>query len=88
VIQLTRLNNKPLFVNSDLIKLVEQSPDTVMTLISGEKIVVRESAEEIRSRIVAFRRFVLQGLSLSWDASPSHTTLPQFAGDREPEPEK
>ena len=88
VIQLTRLNNKPLFVNSDLIKFVEQSPDTVVTLVGGEKIVVRESAEEIRSAIVAFRRSVLQGLSLSWDSSLSHTTIPQFAPGGEPGPGK
>ena len=44
MIQLTRLNNHPLVVNSDLIKFVEQAPDTVITLLSGEKIVVRESA--------------------------------------------
>src|SRR5438093_8651741 len=36
MIQLTRLNNKPLAVNSDLIKFVEQAPDTVITLISVE----------------------------------------------------
>jgi flagellar protein FlbD len=72
MIQLTRLNNKPLTINSDLIKFVEQSPDTLITLVNGEKIVVRESVEEIRSRIVAFRRSVLEGLSFAWDASTLH----------------
>ena len=62
MIQLTRLNNKPLIVNSDLIKFVEQSPDTLITLITGEKIVVRERAEEVLARIVEFRRSVLRGL--------------------------
>ena len=47
MIQLTRLNNKPLIVNSDLIKFVEQSPDTLVTLITGEKIVVLEKADEV-----------------------------------------
>jgi len=79
MIQLTRLNNKPLFVNSDLIKFVEQSPDTLITLISGEKLVVRETSEEICSRIVAFRRSVLQGLTLGWDPSPSQTPIPRLA---------
>ena len=37
MIQLTRLNNHPLIVNSDLIKLVETAPDTVLTLVTGEK---------------------------------------------------
>ncbi len=61
MIRLTRLNNQALTVNSDLIKFVEQSPDTLITLVTGEKIVVRESAEEVLARIVAFRRLVLQG---------------------------
>ena len=45
MIQLTRLNNHPLAVNSDLIKFIEQAPDTVITLVTGEKILVLESAE-------------------------------------------
>jgi flagellar protein FlbD len=64
VIQLTRLNSQPLVVNSDLIKFVEQAPDTVITLVSGEKIVVREKAQEVLDRVVQFRRSVLQGIML------------------------
>jgi uncharacterized protein YlzI (FlbEa/FlbD family) len=63
MIQLTRLNQHPLVVNSDLIKLVEQAPDTVLTLLNGEKIVVRESAQEVLERVVQFRRAVLQGMT-------------------------
>jgi len=62
MIQLTRLNNSPLIVNSDLIKFVEQSPDTVLTLVNGEKILVRETAEKVLQRIVQFRRTVLEGI--------------------------
>jgi len=62
MILLTRLNNQALTVNSDLIKFVEQSPDTVITLLNGEKLLVRENAEEIRSRVVEFRRTVLTGI--------------------------
>jgi len=72
MIQLTRLNNKPLMVNSDLIKFIEQSPDTLVTLISGEKIVVLEKPDEVLKRIIGFRRAVLQGLSQSWDPSAEH----------------
>ena len=43
MIQLTRLNGNPIALNSDLIKFVENAPDTVITLINGEKIIVRES---------------------------------------------
>jgi flagellar protein FlbD len=61
MILLTRLNTHPLVVNSDLIKFVEQAPDTVITLLSGEKIVVRESAQDVLERVVQFRRSVFLG---------------------------
>jgi len=67
VIQLTRLNNHPLTLNSDLIKFIEQAPDTVITLVNGEKIVVRENAQDVLERIIQFRRSVLQGIMLWWD---------------------
>ena len=62
MIQLTRLNNQHLTVNSDLIKFVEQAPDTVITLTTGQKIMVLESAEEVVGRVIAFRRSIYQGL--------------------------
>lgn len=74
MIQLTRLNSKALIVNSDLIKFVEQSPDTTVTLLTGEKIVVLEKPGDVIARIVAFRRAVLQGLSSTWDPSSLHTS--------------
>ncbi|HEY1400140.1 MAG TPA: flagellar FlbD family protein [Terriglobales bacterium] len=67
MIQLTRLNKHPLAVNSDLIKFVEQAPDTVITLVTGEKIVVLEKAQEVLDLVVQFRRSVLQGVMLWWD---------------------
>jgi flagellar protein FlbD len=85
MIRLTRLNNQGLTVNSDLIKFVEQSPDTLITLITGEKIVVRESVEEVLARLVEFRRSVLQGLSFTGDSSFLHIPLPDL---RKREPEK
>ena len=73
MIQLTRLNNSPLTVNSDLIKFVEQSPDTVITLLNGEKIIVRENATTVLQRIVEFRRTVLRGI---YPAGASLTPMP------------
>lgn len=58
MVLLTRLNHQPLAVNSDMIKFVEQSPDTVLTLITGEKLMVLESSDEVVKRIVEFRRSV------------------------------
>jgi flagellar protein FlbD len=64
MIQLTRLNNQPLVVNSDLIKFVENAPDTVLTLVTGEKLVVREASREVLEKIVEFRRSIYAGLPL------------------------
>ena len=65
MIQLTRLNGLPLVLNSDLIKLIENTPDTVLTLVNGEKIVVKETVEQILDHIVEFRRRVLDGLQMN-----------------------
>ncbi len=62
MIQITRLNKHPFVVNSDWIKFIEQSPDTVITLMNGEKIVVLESAEQVIERVVKYRRQLLKGL--------------------------
>ena len=62
MIHLTRLNSHALTVNSDLIKFVENAPDTMLTLTNGEKIVVRESADQVIERVIEFRRAVLAGL--------------------------
>lgn len=80
MISLTRLNSHPLTVNSDLIKFVEQAPDTVITLINGEKFIVRESASEITSRIVEFRRAVLQGITPIWDHVPVMSSATDQSG--------
>lgn len=79
MIRLTRLNNTPLLVNSDLIKFVEESPDTLVTLITGEKLVVREKSGDVLARIVQFRHSVLEGLSLTWDASSAHALISRSA---------
>jgi flagellar protein FlbD len=83
MIQLTRLNNHPLTVNSDLIKFVEQSPDTVITLVTGEKIIVLENAQEVLERVIHFRRSVLQGIMLWWDNRAALS--PALAGDKRAE---
>jgi flagellar protein FlbD len=58
MILLTRLNNRPLVVNSDMIKFIENTPDTVITLVTGEKIVVRETVAKVLEEILCFRRAV------------------------------
>ncbi len=62
MIRLTRLNHVPLVLNSDLIEHIEVTPDTVISLTTGQKIVVLESAEEVVGRVREFRRGILGGV--------------------------
>ncbi len=62
MVKVTRLNGKEFFVNHDLIEFIEETPDTVVTLTTGKRIVVVESADEIIERIVLFRRASLEAL--------------------------
>jgi flagellar protein FlbD len=59
MIELTRLNGHLMVVNSDLIKYAESAPDTMLTLINGEKIVVLEPCDEVVRRITAYRAMLL-----------------------------
>ena len=56
MIQLTRLNHIPLVLNSDLIEHIDVTPDTVISLTTGQIIRVLESADEVVARVVEFRR--------------------------------
>lgn len=58
MITVTRLNNKPVVVNAELIKFVESTPDTMITLITGEKVIVRETVDQIVERAIAYARRV------------------------------
>jgi flagellar protein FlbD len=60
LIELTRLNGRALVVNCDLIKYVEAAPDTMLTLVTGEKIVVRESCADVVARASAYRIHLLR----------------------------
>lgn len=61
MIHLTRLNHQSLVLNSDLIEFIETTPDTVISLTTGQKLTVRESSDEVIQRIILFRREVLRG---------------------------
>jgi flagellar protein FlbD len=58
VIALTRLNGHPVMVNSDLIESLEETPDTVVTLTSGNKLIVRDAMADVQRKIIAFKRAI------------------------------
>ncbi|HOP56488.1 MAG TPA: flagellar FlbD family protein [bacterium] len=56
MIQVTRLNNTKFIINADLIETIEANPDTMISLTTGKKFVVRESVEEVMRKIIAYKR--------------------------------
>ena len=56
MIALTRLNGHPVMVNSDLIEQLEETPDTVVTLTSGNRLIVRDAMLDIQQKIIDFKR--------------------------------
>lgn len=60
MIQLTRINRKPLVLNADLIEYIENTPDTMIRLTSGQTMMVLETVEEIIDRVIQFRQRVAQ----------------------------
>jgi len=58
MIRLTRINQVPLVLNSDLIEHIEATPDTVIALTNGQKLMVMESTDEIVQKVIAFRRAI------------------------------
>ena len=62
MVALTRLNGSPLYINADLIKWAEATPDTTLTLLNGEKAVVRESCAEVVELVLTERLRLLERL--------------------------
>jgi flagellar protein FlbD len=58
MIRLTRLNGRPFVLNTEQIKTVEETPDTLVTLLGGEQLVVLEALEEVVAKAVEYARAV------------------------------
>ncbi|HID95625.1 MAG TPA: endoflagellar protein [Candidatus Latescibacteria bacterium] len=59
MVRVTRLNSSELVINSDLIEFIEAIPDTIISLSTGKKIMVRESVEEVISKVIEFKRLIV-----------------------------
>ena len=59
MITLTRMNDTQYTLNCELIEMIEETPDTVVTLVSGKKFIVKESREEIISRVCEYKRKIM-----------------------------
>ena len=63
MIRVTLLNGSVRVVNSELIELIEQTPDTIISLSNGKKIMVREPIGKVVERVIAFRRATARAAS-------------------------
>ncbi len=56
MIEITRINQKKIVVNAEMIEFIETTPDTIITTSSGKKIIVLEPANEVIRKVVEYRR--------------------------------
>ena len=56
MIEVTKINGVKVLVNPDLIELVEETPDTVLTLTTGKKIIVKESRQEVKNQVKLYEK--------------------------------
>ncbi len=59
MIKVTRLNNREVVVNADLIEFLESTPETMISMTSGRRMVVKEPVDEVVRRIIDFRNRTL-----------------------------
>ncbi len=60
MIKITRLNDTVLVINAELIEFLEATPDSIITLTTGRKVVAKESVDEIIEKVVEYKRRFLQ----------------------------
>jgi len=65
MIKLTRLDGSEFFINPDLIECIEETPDTVITLVNGNHFLVREKVRIIADRIIALKAKIIRRSSTS-----------------------
>jgi flagellar protein FlbD len=56
MIKLTRLNGKEFFVNPHMMEFIEETPDTVITMLSEKKFIVKESIDDIKKLVTEYRK--------------------------------
>lgn len=76
MISLTRLDGSRFVLNAEIIRVVEERPDTVITLTSGDRVMVREGSDSVVAKVIAYRRSIHSlcgGASPRCGCSPLHS---------------
>lgn len=58
MVEVTKLGGQKILVNPDLMETVEETPDTVISLTTGKKIIVKESRQEVKNLVKSYRKEV------------------------------
>lgn len=58
MIELTKINDMKFTVNAEIIEFVEETPDTVISLTTGKKIIVKESRQEVTDLVISYKRAI------------------------------
>lgn len=56
MIEVTRLNDSKLIINAELIERVEETPDTMIKMTTGTKLIVKESSQEIKDMVIKYKK--------------------------------
>ncbi len=64
MVRVHRLNNQEFLVNCELIEFVEETPNTVISMVSGRKLVVSETSEEVKSLIIEYKRKIFDSFGV------------------------
>ena len=63
MISVTRLNGEQFILNAELIQEIEETPDTVVTLVSGKKLIVKESLAALRDAVIEYKHAIAAGIA-------------------------
>ena len=60
MIKVTRLSGDPIYINSALIEFIEETPDTMVTLTTGKKLIIKEHVEDVIKSILEYNAKISQ----------------------------
>ncbi len=65
MIEVTKLNGTKILINAELIESVEETPDTVISFVTGKKIIVKESRQDIKNLVILYKKACMT-TGLTW----------------------
>ena len=61
MIEVTKLNGKKITINAELIEMIEETPDTMVSFVTGKKIIVKESRQEVKNLVILYKKELFVG---------------------------